>query len=98
MTLRAPVCTLPAAAVGDSVAVSVPVAPGASCSGVAVLPPAMSFFDGCSSNNPVWFVVFVTFTLIGTWEPALLVVDVDVGRPVSVTGLSWLYATVPVTA
>ena len=26
-----------------------------------------------------------------------MVVDVDVGRPVSVTGASWLYATTPVT-
>jgi hypothetical protein len=37
-----PVTAVPAAAVGDSVAFSVPVAPGCSSSGVAVLPPVMS--------------------------------------------------------
>jgi hypothetical protein len=57
----------------------------------------MSPADGCSSKNPAWFVVFVTCTEIGTLEPEPMVVDADVGRPVSVTGASWLYATVPVT-
>ena len=97
MTLRVPCTAVPAAAVGDSVAVSVPVAPAASSFGVAVLPPVMSLPDGCSSKNPTWFVVFVTVTVIGTLEPESMVVDVDVGRPVSVTGASWLYATTPVT-
>ena len=50
MTLRMPFTAVPAAAVGDSVAVSVPVAPGASSSGVTVLPPVMSLPDGCSSK------------------------------------------------
>jgi hypothetical protein len=53
--------------------------------------------DGSSSKNPTWFVVFVTVTVIGTVVPDLMVVDVDVGRPVSVKGASWLYATTPVT-
>src|SRR6202046_269496 len=97
MTLRVPLTAEPAAAVGDSVAVSVPVAPGASSSGVAVLPPLMSLPDDCSSKNPTWFVVFLTATVIGTLEPESMVVDADVGGPVSVTGASWLYATTPVT-
>ena len=88
---------VPAGSVGDSVAVSVPVAPAASSSGVTVLPPLMSVPDGCSSKYPTWFVVFLTVTVIGTLEPESMVVDVDVGRPVSVTGASWLYATTPVT-
>src|SRR5215469_8447914 len=68
MTLRVPFTAVPEAAVGDSVAVRVPEAPAASCSGVVVLPPVLT------------------------------IVDVDVGRPLSVgTGLIWLYATVPVT-
>jgi hypothetical protein len=57
----------------------------------------MSLPDGCSSKNPAWFVVFLTLTVTGTLEPELMVVDFDVGSPVSVTGASWLYATVPVT-
>src|ERR1700735_4087666 len=97
MTLRVAVTAEPAAAVGDSVAVSVPVAPGATSSGVVVLPPVMSVPDGCSSKYPTWFVVFVTVTETGTPEPVPMVVDADVGRPVSVTGASWLYATTPVT-
>src|SRR5215469_4606177 len=97
MTLRVPFTAVPAAAVGDSVAVSVPVVPGATSRGVVVLPPLMSLPDGCSSKNPTWFVVFLTVTEIGRLEPEPTVVDVDVGRPVSVTGASWLYATVPVT-
>src|SRR5215471_8106239 len=97
MTLRLPFTAVPELAVGDSVAVRVPVAPAASSSGVAVLPPVMSLLDGCSSKNPAWFVVFVTVTVIGTLEPVPMVVDADVGRPVSATGASWLYATVPVT-
>src|SRR5580692_11215293 len=76
MTLRVPVTPVPAAAVGDSVAVSVPVAPAASCSGVATLPPVMSLLVGCSVKSPVWFVVFLTFTVIGTLE---LVVREDPG-------------------
>ena len=68
MTLRVPFTAVPAAAVGDSVAVSVPVAPAASFSGMVVLPPLMSLFDGSSSKYPTWFVVFVTFTVIGTLE------------------------------
>ncbi len=39
-------------------------------------------------KNPVWFVVFLTFTVIGTLEPESMIVDFDVGEPVSVTGLS----------
>src|SRR5215472_6513026 len=97
MTLRVPFTALPELAVGDSVAVSCPVAPGDSSSGVAVLPPVMSLPDGCSSKNPAWFVVFVTVTVIGTLAPGAMVVDADVGRPVPVTGASWLYATAPVT-
>src|SRR5450756_1741098 len=93
MTLRVPFTAEPAAAVGDSVAVRVPVVPAASSSGVTVLPPLMSLPDGCSSKYPTWFVVFLTVTVIGTPEP--VVVDVDVGRPVSVTGASRLYATAP---
>ena len=50
MTLRVPLTAVPAAAVGDSVAVSVPVAPGASSSAVTVLPPVMSLPSGCSSK------------------------------------------------
>ena len=69
-TLRVPLTAEPAAAVGDSVAVSVPVAPGASSSGVTALPPLMSLPDGCSSKNPTWFVVFVTVAEIGTLEPS----------------------------
>src|SRR3984885_11806663 len=88
----------PAAAVGDSVAVRVPVAPGASSSGVTALPPLMSVPVDCSSKYPTWFVVFLTVAVIGRLEPESMVVDVDVGRPVSVTGASWLYATTPVTA
>ena len=49
--------------------------------------------DGCSSKSPTWFVVFLTLTVIGTLEPEAMVVDVDVGRPVSLTGASWSYAT-----
>ena len=97
MTLSVPLTAELAAAVGDNVAVSVPLAPGASSSGVAVLPPVMSLPDGSSSNNPTWLVVFLTDTVIGTLEPEPMVVDVDVGRPVSVTRLSRLYATNPVT-
>ena len=68
-TLRNPVTAVPAAAVGDSVAVSVPVAPGANSLGVLVLPPVMSVPVGSSANNPAWLVVFVTVTVIGTLAP-----------------------------
>src|ERR1700733_14374860 len=88
----------PAAAVGDSVALRVPVAPGASSSGVTALPPLMSVPLLCRSNSPAWFVVFLTVAVIGRLEPESMVVDVDVGRPVSVTGASWLYAPTPGTA
>src|SRR6201986_265392 len=97
MTLRGPVTAVPEAALGDSVAVSVPVAPAASSVGVVALPPLMSLPEGCSSNNPGWFVVFVTVTVIGTLAPGSMVVAAEAGRAVSVTGASWLYATVPVT-
>ncbi len=97
MTLRVPFTAVPAAAVGDSVAVSCPEAPAASSSGVPTLPPVMSLPDGCSSKSPTWFVVFVTGTVIETLVPVPMVVDVDVGRPVAVNDGSWLYATVPVT-
>src|ERR1700722_1071215 len=97
MTLRVPLTAVPAAAVGDSVAVSVPVAPGASSTGVAVAPPVMSLPDGSSTKSPTWFVVFLTCTVIGTLAPVATVVDADVGRPDSVTGASRLYETTPVT-
>src|ERR1700733_4260241 len=86
MTLRVPLTAVPAAAVGDRVAVSVPVAPGASSTGVVGAPPLMSLPDGSSSKSPTWFVVFFTCTVTGTLEPEPMVVDADVGRPVSVTG------------
>ena len=43
MTLSTPCTVEPAAVVGDSVAVSVPVAPGASFIGVTALPPEFAF-------------------------------------------------------
>ena len=58
MTLRVPVTGVPAAAVGDSVAVNVPVAPAASSFAVVILPPVISLPDGYSSKYPLWFVVF----------------------------------------
>jgi hypothetical protein len=39
----------------------------------------------------------VSVTEIGRLYPVLIVVDADDGRPVSVVGASWLYATDPVT-
>src|ERR1700727_1438333 len=96
-TLRTPFTAVPAAAFGDRVAVRVPVAPGASSFGVTVLPPVMSLPDGSSSKSPTWFVVFLTVTVIGTLAPGATVVDVDVGRPVSVTGAGWVNATGPGT-
>ena len=69
MTLTVPLTAVPAAAVGDNVAVSCPVSPAASSAGVAALPPLMSRADADSSKNPAWFVVFVTVTVIGTPEP-----------------------------
>jgi len=69
MTLTVPLTAVPAAAVGDNVAVSCPVSPATSSAGVAALPPLMSPADADSSKNPAWFVVFVTVTVIGTPEP-----------------------------
>ena len=63
MTLRVPLTAVPEAAVGDNVAVSVPVAPGASSTGVTVAPPLMSVPDGDSTT------LNFTFTAAGLTPP-----------------------------
>jgi len=84
--------------VGDSVAVSVPWLRAPAPTGVAVAPPLMSLPDGCNSKSPTWFVrVLDLYRDRERWSLSPMVVDADIGRPVSLTGASRLYETAPVT-